>query len=63
MTAASPGVIANFLPNEFYPTEEAYLYALAEVMKDEYNAVAESGLILQVWGATTREECVVRSAS
>ena len=38
MTAASPGVIANFLPNEFYPTEEAYLYGLAEVMKDEYNA-------------------------
>lgn len=48
MTAASPGVIANFLPNEFYPTEEAYLYALAEVMKDEYNAIAESGLILQI---------------
>ena len=35
MTAASPGVIANFLPNEYYPTEEAYLYALADVMKDE----------------------------
>ena len=28
MTAASPGVIANFLPNDYYPTEEAYLYAL-----------------------------------
>jgi hypothetical protein len=27
MTAASPGVIATFLPNEYYPTEEAYLYA------------------------------------
>jgi 5-methyltetrahydropteroyltriglutamate--homocysteine methyltransferase len=48
MTAASPGVIANFLPNEYYPTEEAYLYALAEVMKDEYNAIAASGLILQI---------------
>ena len=48
MTAASPGVIANFLPNEHYPTEEAYLYALAEVMKDEYNAIAASGLILQI---------------
>ncbi len=48
MTAASPGVIANFLPNEYYPTEEAYLYALAEVMKDEYNAIAASGLILQL---------------
>ena len=31
MTAASPGVIANFLPNEYYATEEEYLYALADV--------------------------------
>ena len=48
MTAASPGVIANFLPNEYYPTEEAYLYALADVMKDEYQAIAASGLLLQL---------------
>ena len=48
MTAASPGVIAHFLPSEYYPTEESYLYALAEVMKDEYNAIAASGLILQI---------------
>ena len=48
MTAASPGVIANFLPNDYYPTEEAYLYALAEVMKDEYNAIADAGLLLQI---------------
>ena len=48
MTAASPGVIANFLPNEYYPSEESYLYALAEVMKDEYNAIAASGFILQI---------------
>ena len=48
MTAASPGVIANFLPNEYYATEEEYLYALAEVMKDEYNAIADAGLLLQI---------------
>ena len=48
MTSASPGVIANFLPNEYYPTEEAYLYALADVMKDEYNAIVRSGLLLQI---------------
>ncbi len=48
MTAASPGVIANFLPDEYYRTEEAYLYALADVMKDEYNAIANSGLLLQL---------------
>jgi len=38
MTAASPGVIAYFIPNDYYRDEEAYLYALAEVMKDEYKA-------------------------
>lgn len=48
MTAASPGVIANFLPNEYYPTEEAYLYALADVMKDDYKDIVDSGLLLQI---------------
>jgi 5-methyltetrahydropteroyltriglutamate--homocysteine methyltransferase len=48
MTAASPGVIANFLPNAYYPTEEAYLHALAEVMKADYQAIVEAGFLLQV---------------
>ena len=48
MTAASPGVIANFLPNEYYPSDEAYLYALADVMKDEYNAIVQAGFLLQI---------------
>jgi 5-methyltetrahydropteroyltriglutamate--homocysteine methyltransferase len=48
MTSASPGVIASFLPNEYFPTEEAYLYALAEVMKEEYQAIVQAGFLLQV---------------
>ena len=48
ITAASPGVIARFLPNQYYPTEEAYLNALAEVMKDEYTAIVQAGFLLQV---------------
>ena len=48
MTAASPGVIANFLPNEYHPSEEAYLYALADVMKDEYKAIVNAGFLLQI---------------
>jgi methionine synthase II (cobalamin-independent) len=48
MTAASPGVMANFLPNDYYPAEEAYVYALAEVMKAEYQAIVQAGLLLQV---------------
>jgi 5-methyltetrahydropteroyltriglutamate--homocysteine methyltransferase len=48
MNAASPGVIAIFQPNEYYQTEEAYLQALAEVMKVEYERITQAGLILQV---------------
>ncbi len=35
MTAASPGVIAHFLPNQYYPTREAYLARLVDTMKEE----------------------------
>ena len=48
MNAASPGVIALFQPNEYYPTQDAYLEALAEAMRPEYEAIAEAGLILQL---------------
>ena len=48
MNSASPGVIAVFQPNEYYPNDEAFLAALAEVMKVEYEKITESGLILQV---------------
>jgi 5-methyltetrahydropteroyltriglutamate--homocysteine methyltransferase len=48
MNAASPGVIAVFQPNQFYPTNEAYLGALAEVMKIEYETIVNAGLLLQV---------------
>ena len=48
MNAASPGVIAQFLPNAYYPTREAYLEALADAMKAEYDAILASGLDLQV---------------
>jgi 5-methyltetrahydropteroyltriglutamate--homocysteine methyltransferase len=48
MNAASPGVIAVFQPNEYYPTHEAYLFALAEAMRPEYEAIVEAGLLLQI---------------
>ena len=48
MTAASPGTIAVFQPNEFYPTHEAYLEALAEAMRSEYETIVRAGLILSV---------------
>jgi 5-methyltetrahydropteroyltriglutamate--homocysteine methyltransferase len=48
MNAASPGVISLFLQNDFYPTREKYLEALAEVMKAEYETIVASGLDLQL---------------
>lgn len=48
MTAASPGVIAHFLRNEYYPSREAYLARLADVMKEEYDAIYHAGFVLQV---------------
>ena len=48
MNSASPGVIALFQPNDYYPTQDAYLEALAEAMRPEYEAVVAAGLILQL---------------
>jgi 5-methyltetrahydropteroyltriglutamate--homocysteine methyltransferase len=48
LTAASPGLIAIFHPNKYYPSYEAYLTALAEAMKVEYQAILAAGLELQI---------------
>jgi 5-methyltetrahydropteroyltriglutamate--homocysteine methyltransferase len=48
LTAASPGVISLFFHNSHYPNEEAYLYAIAEAMRHEYEIIAGAGLILQI---------------
>ena len=48
MSAASPGVIAHFLPNTHYPSRAAYLARLVDVMKEEYDAIHRAGFVLQV---------------
>jgi 5-methyltetrahydropteroyltriglutamate--homocysteine methyltransferase len=48
MTAASPGVIALFQPNQYYASAEEYLAALAEAMRAEYEAIVAAGFILQL---------------
>ena len=48
MSAASPGVISLFFRNDHYPSHEAYLFAIAEAMRPEYEAVARAGFDLQV---------------
>jgi 5-methyltetrahydropteroyltriglutamate--homocysteine methyltransferase len=48
MNAASPGVISLFLQNDFYKNREAYLAALADAMRGEYETIVAAGLDLQL---------------
>lgn len=48
MNAVSPGTVAVFQPNEYYPSHEAYLEALANAMREEYEMIVKSGLLLQL---------------
>jgi 5-methyltetrahydropteroyltriglutamate--homocysteine methyltransferase len=48
LTAASPGIIAGYQPNRFYPSHTEYLEAVATAMRDEYEAIIAAGLILQI---------------
>jgi 5-methyltetrahydropteroyltriglutamate--homocysteine methyltransferase len=48
MTAASPGVVAFFLANQYFATHDEYLDALLAVMKDEYEAITNAGFELQL---------------
>ena len=48
MNAASPGVISLFLQNDYYKTRDAYLAALADAMREEYETIVASGLDLQL---------------
>ncbi|HDC4625806.1 TPA: methionine synthase, partial [Enterobacter kobei] len=48
ISAASPGVISIFLENQFYPSEDAYIEALAEGMRPELEAIHEAGFLLQI---------------
>jgi 5-methyltetrahydropteroyltriglutamate--homocysteine methyltransferase len=48
MTAASPGVIDSFMPSSYYASEREYLTVLADAMLDEYRAIVEAGIFLQI---------------
>jgi 5-methyltetrahydropteroyltriglutamate--homocysteine methyltransferase len=47
-SAASPGVVTLFFANEFYASDEEYLFAIAEAMRHEYEAIAAAGAIVQL---------------
>ncbi len=48
MNAASPGVVSMFLGNEYYPTEEEFLWAVSDAMKPEYQAIIDAGFLIQL---------------
>src|SRR5262249_26329268 len=48
MSAASPGVVSLFFRNDHYPSQEAYLFAIADAMRHEYETVAAAGIVLQI---------------
>jgi 5-methyltetrahydropteroyltriglutamate--homocysteine methyltransferase len=47
-SAASPGIVSLFFANEFYATDEEYLFAIAEAMRYEYESIAAGGAAVQV---------------
>ena len=47
MTAVAPGSAAR-IDNKYYATEEEFIYACADAMREEYTAIVEAGLILQL---------------
>ena len=48
LTAASPGVVSLFFRNDHYGSDEAYLAAIADAMRHEYETIANAGLVLQI---------------
>jgi 5-methyltetrahydropteroyltriglutamate--homocysteine methyltransferase len=48
MPAVAPGQVLFTAPTTYYRSDEEYLYAVADVLKDEYRAIVDAGLILQI---------------
>lgn len=48
LPANTPGTIEHWLRNEHYPNEEAFLYAIADCMREEYEAIVGAGFLLQI---------------
>jgi 5-methyltetrahydropteroyltriglutamate--homocysteine methyltransferase len=48
LPAIAPGTMEHWMKNEYYPSNEAYLFAIAEAMHEEYKAIVDAGFILQI---------------
>jgi 5-methyltetrahydropteroyltriglutamate--homocysteine methyltransferase len=48
LPAIAPGTMEHWMKNEYYPSDEAYLFAIADAMREEYKAIVDAGFVLQV---------------
>ncbi|HZR97777.1 MAG TPA: cobalamin-independent methionine synthase II family protein [Chloroflexota bacterium] len=48
LPAVAPGSIEHWLGNAYYPTHEAFLFGIAEAMREEYRAIVDAGFVLQI---------------
>jgi 5-methyltetrahydropteroyltriglutamate--homocysteine methyltransferase len=48
LPAIAPGTIEHWLRNRYYPSDEAYLHAIADAMREEYQAIVNAGFLLQI---------------
>jgi 5-methyltetrahydropteroyltriglutamate--homocysteine methyltransferase len=48
MPVAAPITVETDRPNEYYPSQEAYLYAIADALKQEYKAIVDAGFLVQL---------------
>jgi 5-methyltetrahydropteroyltriglutamate--homocysteine methyltransferase len=48
LPAIAPGTMEHWMKNEYYPTAEAYLFAIADAMHEEYKAIVDAGFVLQI---------------
>lgn len=48
LPAVAPGTLEHWLKNDYYPSDEAYLFAIAEAMREEYKAIVDAGFLLQI---------------
>src|ERR1051326_2142758 len=48
LPAITPGTVEHWLWNDYYKSDEEFLYAIAEVMREEYSLIVGAGLVLQL---------------
>jgi 5-methyltetrahydropteroyltriglutamate--homocysteine methyltransferase len=56
LPAPSPGIVAHTTANDYYPSDEAYITALAEALAEEYRAIVEAGCVLQIDSPNTADD-------